>query len=252
MPDGQGPRCYAARMDAPFALPRLSGAPDASGWTEEVSRYRLTPRAKPMFHTILDARRIFSEGATATVTTRVADRATEGELAMTLDVALSSGHLAFLDHFEGVWKGGVVGKTLERTVGHSRKEHVDFANSPYPFPLATYPDVLIPFVMRGQPWNGERRALYSWTCDRFCARVYYEAKARTTLSVPAGRLECVPVIMYPDLNDWVSLGSVLTRLAKPLLPRYDMWFEVDKPHRVVRFEGAFGPPGAPEVVLELL
>jgi hypothetical protein len=239
-------------MDAPFALPRLSGTPDANGWTEEVSRYRLTPRAKPMFHTILDARRIFSEGATATVTTRVADRATEGELAMTLDVALSSGHLAFLDHFEGVWKGGVVGKTLDRTVGHSRKEHVDFANSPYPFPLATYPDVLIPFVMRGQPWNGERRALYSWTCDRFCARVYYEAKARTTLSVPAGRIECVPVIMYPDLNDWVSLGSVLTRLAKPLLPRYDMWFEVDKPHRVVRFEGAFGPPGAPEVVLELL
>lgn len=240
------------RMDAPFALPRLAGTAGTDGWTEEVTRYRLTPRAKPMFHTILDARRIFSEGATATVTTKVANESTEGELAMMLDVRLESGHLSFHDHFEGVWRGGVVGRVLERTVGHSRKEVVDFANSPYPFPLATYPDVLIPFVMRGQPLDGVRRALYSWTCDRFCARVYYESKAKTTLSVPAGRIECVPVIMYPDLNDWVSLGSVLTRLAKPLLPRYEMWFEVEKPHRVVRFEGAFGPPGAPEVVLELL
>jgi hypothetical protein len=60
------------------------------------------------------------------------------------------------------------------------------------------------------------------------------------------------LLMYPDLNDWVSLGSVLNRLAKPLLPRYEMWFEASAPHRVVRYEGAFGPPGAPEVVLELL
>lgn len=239
-------------MDAPFALPHLLGPAGEDGFTTDTHRYRLTPRPKPMFHTILDARRIFADGGTATVTTRVKDRATEGEIAMVLEVAMESGHLSFLDHFEAVWKGGVVGKTLDRTVGHSRKEHVDFENSPYPFPTATYPDVLLPFLMRGQPRDGARRALYSWTCDRFCARVYYESKAKVTLSVPAGRIEAYPVIMYPDLNDWISLGSVITRLAKPLLPRYDMWFEVEKPHRVVRYEGAFGPPGAPEVVLELL
>lgn len=239
-------------MDSPFAVPRLRGTPDADGWIEELTRYRLTPRAKPMFHTILDARRIFSEGATAEVTTRVREAAAEGETVMTLDVRLESGALAFHDHFEGVRRGGMVGRSLHRTMGPARDERVDFTNSPYPFPPATYPDVLIPFLMRGQPLDGERRSLYSWTCDRFCARVYYESKSKTTLTVPAGKIEVAPVIMYPDLNDWVSLGSVLTRLAKPLLPRYEMWFEAAAPHRVARYEGAFGPPGAPEVVLELL
>ena len=57
--------------------------------------------------------------------------------------------------------------------------------------------------------------------------------------------------MYPDLNDWVPLGSMLTTLAKPLLPKYHMWFEEAAPHRVIRFEGAYGPPGAPELILEL-
>ncbi|MBN8616070.1 MAG: hypothetical protein J0L92_36095 [Deltaproteobacteria bacterium] len=238
-------------MDAPFAVPRVGGSVDADGWVEEVTRYRLTPRPKPMFHTILDARRIFSDGATAVVTTRVREAALEGEVVTTLDVRLESGSLRFHDHFEGVRRGGMVGQTLHRTMGPARDERVDFAHSPYPFPPSTYPDVLIPFLMRGQPLDGERRALYSWTCDRFCARVYYESKGKTMLTVPAGRIEVAPVVMYPDLNDWVSLGSVLTRLAKPLLPRYEMWFEAAPPHRVVRYEGAFGPPGAPEVVLEL-
>jgi hypothetical protein len=239
-------------MDAPFALPHLVGTRGDDGFVTEVCRYRLTARPKPMFHTILDARRLFADGGTLAVTTRASERATEGEVALELEVDLEAGHLTFRDRFEGVWRGGVVARVLDRTVGHSRKEHVDFANSPYPFPLATYPDVLLPFLMRGQPCDGERRALYSWTCDRFCARVYYESRPKVTLNVPAGRIEAFPVIMYPDLNDWVSLGSVLTRLARPLLPRYEMWFEVEKPHRVVRFEGAFGPPGAPEVLLELL
>jgi hypothetical protein len=57
--------------------------------------------------------------------------------------------------------------------------------------------------------------------------------------------------MYPDLNDWVPLGAVLTRLAKPLLPKYHMWYERKSPYKLARFEGPYGPPGAPELVLEL-
>jgi hypothetical protein len=44
---------------------------------------------------------------------------------------------------------------------------------------------------------------------------------------------------------------VLNSLAKPLLPKYRMWFESATARRVVRFEGPYGPPGAPEIVLEL-
>jgi hypothetical protein len=30
-----------------------------------------------------------------------------------------------------------------------------------------------------------------------------------------------------------------------------MWFDASAPHRLVRFEGPYGPPGAPEILLEL-
>ena len=57
--------------------------------------------------------------------------------------------------------------------------------------------------------------------------------------------------MYSDLNDWVSLGAIVTKLARPLLPKYRMWFDAEAPHGVLKFEGPYGPPGAPEIVLEL-
>jgi len=58
--------------------------------------------------------------------------------------------------------------------------------------------------------------------------------------------------MYPDLNDWVKMGTALTKLAKPFLPRYSMWYEPAAPNRLLRFEGSYGPPGAPEIILELV
>ncbi len=58
--------------------------------------------------------------------------------------------------------------------------------------------------------------------------------------------------MFPDLNDWIPLSGLVTRLAWPFLPKYHMWYEEDTLHRLVRFEGPYGPPGAPEMVLELV
>ena len=76
-------------------------------------------------------------------------------------------------------------------------------------------------------------------------------RKKMRIDVPAGRFNAALVWMYPDLNDWIAMGSMVTRLVKPLLPRYDIWFEVSSPHRVLRFEGPYGPPGAAEIVLEL-
>jgi hypothetical protein len=241
-------------VDEPFLLPKLGTAPGADGWREETTRYRVRPRPKPMFKSILDPKALFSGGdGTAEITTRTHDQKAIGEVALELLVRQQLGALDLTDRFTGVRAGaGVRAGTLERRIGEGRKEDVDFGLGPFPWPHATYPEVLLPFLMRGMPHgDGQRRAAYSWTSDRFVARVYYELREKETLDVPAGKIEAHHVWMYPDLNDWVALGSVLTRLAKPLLPRYSIWFEVAAPHRVVRFEGAYGPPGAPEVLLEL-
>lgn len=241
-------------MDEPFALPRLSGAPSDEGVIEETLHYRVLPRPQPKFHTVLDAKVLFGGGeGEAVVKTTVIPGAAEGAPAVYLDVRQRIGKLEVHDRFTSIKAGpGARAGKLERRVGDARREDVDFTKGPFDFPAATYPEVLLPFLMRGQRWEvGHKRAAYSWSCDRFVARVYYESRGEQVIGVPAGKFETHHVWMYPDLNDWVSLGSVITRLAKPLLPRYDLWFESDEPGRPVRYEGPYGPPGAPEVVLEL-
>ena len=118
--------------------------------------------------------------------------------------------------------------------------------------MNTYVDVSAPFLLGSLPFDGKSRTIYAWICDRFVAKVYFESRGRSTLTVPAGRFEAQEVVMYPDLNDWVKMPSILSKLSKPFIPKYHMWYEVAPPHRPLFFEGPHGPPGAPELVLELV
>ena len=242
-------------MDEPFALPRLNGALSSEGVIEETLCYRVRPRPQPKFHTVLNTKRLFGgEDGEAVVKTSVIPGAAEGAAAVHLDIRQRIGNLEVHDRFTSIKSGqGARAGRLERRIGEARREDVDFTAGPFEFPAATYPEVLLPFLMRGQRFEvGHKRAAYSWSCDRFAARVYYESRGEQVIEVPAGQIKAHHVWMYPDLNDWVSLGSVITRLAKPLLPRYDLWFESDEPGRPVKYEGPYGPPGAPEVILELM
>jgi hypothetical protein len=219
----------------------------------EVATYVANPRAKRAFHTILDASRLFDKDSRSTVTTRVHRDAGERRVDIKTEHALKGGAISETLQLSGGADMRAI--SLERRlVDHegqtTREEKVSFQRGPLPLPEATYPEVMLPFVLRWQR-EGERRAVYAWSVDRFVARVYCEWVGRTTLHVPAGRIDVLEMIMYPDLNDWVSLGAVLNSLAKPLLPKYRMWFEAAETRRVVRFEGPYGPPGAPEIVLEL-
>ncbi len=220
----------------------------------ETLRYRVRPRPSSKFKTLLDPARLFGDGgATSTVITRL-DRAQP--TACELDICHTLAGTAMRETLtcnveHGRLRAVELSRTIDAAGSVARSEKVRFDNGPMELPAATYPEVMLPFVMRGQPLDGRRRAAYSWTNDRFVARVYYERRKRVTIDVPAGRFEAALVWMYPDLNDWIALGNVVTRLVKPLLPRYDIWFEVAPPHRVLRFEGPYGPPGAPEIVLEL-
>jgi hypothetical protein len=235
-----------------FALPRLTADAGPDGWAEEVLSYCVRPRPKAKFKSVLDARAVFGEGeARFSVTTRVR-KAPVGEATLTIVTQADLPRTTTEDRYECTWDDGLKPSRLERRVGESRHKDIDFARSPYPLPPATYPEVLLPFLMRGQPRDGKTRAAYAWTSDRFIARVYYEKRRRTAVALPKGRFESDEVWLYPDLNDWIALGGVVTKLVKPLLPRYTMWFEVDPPHRLLRFEGPFGPPGAPEIILELM
>lgn len=241
-------------MEAPFAAPRLEGAPDADGWREERARYRLTPRPKSKFKTVIDARAfVGAEPARMEVVTRVREGTPRaGEPVLELAVLAELAAMTISERLVCTWSEGVHASRLERRVEGARSHEVNFEERAFGLPRATYPEVLLPFLMRGQPRDQVRRAAYAWTSDLFVARVYYETRGISRVAVPAGTIESHELWMYPDLNDWIALGNVLTTLAKPLLPRYTTWYEVAPPRRVVRFEGSFGPPGAPEIVLELV
>lgn len=221
----------------------------------ETALYTVRPRPSRSFHTALDASDLFTASEPATLTwSHESDEA----VGLTLHMPVLGGHFDEKCTFDLTpsFRPSRFERVLTANDGRPiREERVDFASALPKLPDATYPETLLPFLLRGQPLDGKRRSLYAWICDRFVAKVYYEvAHKHVDIRVPAGRFDAHEVVMYPDLNDWVKLGSVLTRLAKPFLPKYHMWFAAQKGglHRLVRFEGPYGPPGAPEIVLELM
>ncbi|TNF37451.1 MAG: hypothetical protein EP329_03140 [Deltaproteobacteria bacterium] len=233
-----------------LAAPALSG-PAEDGWREETLTYRVSPLPKPRFKTVLDPRAVFGEAVRSTVTTRVHE---DGRVHLALTHRLSHGELR--ETLEATDAGGLAVDRLTRVIERSdgervRTEDVRFTTEPIGFPEATYPETILPFLLRSDPAPAKKRAVYAWTNDRFTSRVYYERRKTVSVTGPTGTHQAELIWMYPDLNDWIALGAVLTKLAKPFIPHYSLWYEAAAPHRLLRFEGPYGPPGAPELLLEL-
>lgn len=216
-----------------------------------VAEYRIGARAKRSFHGILDAGKLLPQGNSMT---RVELTRSGDAIELTVENPLRRGSMKDHLHAE-VRGGGVVAKSLVRELTGDagapiRREEVHhFSHDVFGFHDATYPEVAIPFLL---PWVAldTRKSLYAWINDRFVPRVYLEKASTATLALPIGTRKAIEIVMYPDLNDWVPLGALLTRLSKPFTPKYHMWFDATT-RELVRFEGPYGPPGAAEIVFEL-
>lgn len=213
-------------------------------------RFRIAPRPKRSFNTVLDAARLIDAGDA---------RSSEVALSREGDVlrveALHPIRGGSIDEIytASITPAGLRSESLVRRLSEGervvRREEVDFRSKLIDLPETTYPEVLMPFLLNAFPQDGKKRSLHAWINDRFVARTYFEVSGRSTVEVSGRALAAFETILYPDLNDWVNLGAVATKLAKPLLPKYRMWYAVEAPHTLLRFEGPYGPPGAPEVVL---
>ena len=217
----------------------------------EIARYAVRPREHRAFHTALDASDLFTSKEPATITWS-RDGST-GKLEVHMPVA--SGRFDEQCTFDTAphLRPASFERSLRADDRVLRHERADFASIVPKLPHASYPETMLPFLLRGHPLDSERRSLYAWICDRFVAKVYYEVhKKRVDVRVPAGKVEATELVMYPDINDWVHLGAIITKMIKPFLPKYHMWFVARSSgiHELVRFEGPYGPPGAPEIVLE--
>jgi hypothetical protein len=214
------------------------------------SEYRLKPRPKRAFNTILDANRLLIPGSTGRLTFRDVDQE-RVELATRYEIASGAIEESF---FLRKTPHGLESERLHRRMYDTdgevqRNEDVQF-NTDLGLAPNTYPEVLLP-LMLGWPSAQRTRAFYSWINDRFVSRVYVETKGETRIQLPGGTKRALELVLYPDLNDFVRVGGTVARLAKPLMPQYHLWFELEAPNRIVRFEGPYGPPGAPELIMEL-
>jgi hypothetical protein len=218
-------------------------------------RFSIRPRERRTFHTVLDANKMLAHAITRGAMSEVIYAREGDDVVVTMTHPIAEGHLKEIVRLRP-GGGGLVARSLSREVFDGqgvivRNEQVpDFRHDDLGLPQAAYPEVALPFLLGWMPPDGQRRSVYAWINDRFIAKVYIEIDGRPTINVGGTSYETFEVIMYPDLNDWVHLGAVLTRLVKPFAPKYRMWYSRQAPHRLVRFEGPYGPPGAPEVVLE--
>ena len=214
------------------------------------SEYRLKPRPKRAFNTILDANRLLVPGSKGSLT--FTDVGNEHlELATRYEIASGAIEESFTMRKTS---RGLESERLQRRMYDTgavmrRNEDVQFETDLGLAPN-TYPEVLLP-LMLGWPSGHRTRAFYSWINDRFVSRVYVETKGETRVQLPGGTKRALELVLYPDLNDFVRVGGTVARLAKPLMPQYHLWFETEAPNRIVRFEGPYGPPGAPELIMEL-
>ncbi len=217
----------------------------------ETAEYEIRARKDRSFKTVLDAAKILDGCGRSIVTTTPMSGS---RLEVSLEHELARGVIRETCRF--ACGEGLTTLELDRSLHDGgavpcREERVDFTRGHLGLPDDLYPEVMLPFLLRAQPFDGERRAAHAWVVDRFVARIYFQSGKRRTTRVPAGTIDTVEVLMFPDLNDWIPLSGLVTRLAWPFLPKYRMWYEAAPPHRLVRFEGPYGPPGAPEIVLEL-
>jgi hypothetical protein len=218
------------------------------------TRYAIFPREKRAFHSVLDAHKILA--GTSDPVSEVRYSRAGDEVVVALEHPIAGGLLREEVRL-GSLGDGLVMRALSREMFDAggqvmRRELVpDFRHDALGLPLATYPEVALPFLLGWVPLDGQRRSVYAWINDRFIAKVYVEVDGRHSISIRGTAHDTVEVIMYPDLNDWIPMGAMITRLVKPFVPKYRMWYARQAPHPLVRFEGPYGPPGAPEVVLEV-
>ncbi len=227
-------------------------------------RYRLTARAKPTFKSIVPVGELISKDPSRFSVVRMRKEAS-GEVVMEFEYPLSRGTIfdsLTLEPRDDLG-GGLAAKSLDREVvtlegDQVRHEVVDFSDRAIPLPQATYPEVALPFLISFHPLDGKTRDLFAWINDRFVARVDVRVTGRqkVELALPGGgtgpRVEAIKAIMYPDFNDWVPLPKLISKMTVPFVPKYHMWFSTSPPHYVLKFEGPYGPPGAPEIAMTLL
>lgn len=221
-------------------------------------RYRVRPRPKQSFHTVLNAGELLDSGGSRESSAAITVEGNAGAEVIAIAFAhpFRAGEISERLELQRTERG-LLPARFTRSVQNLeqqevRREEVDFKDRSWELPPATYPETVVPFLLCWWPFESRPQEFFAWINDRFVARMQFICNGTKPVDVRGQRHEALEVMMFPDINDWVSLGKVLTRMVRPFLPKYWCWYAPQPPHTLLRFEGSYGPPGAPEIILELV
>jgi len=74
-------------------------------------------------------------------------------------------------------------------------------------------------------------------------RMYANVESIETVTVPAGTFRCYKVVIDPDFKHFFGKWAWASIIIRPLVPDFFIWYEVDKPHKLIKFQGALGIKG---------
>ncbi|WP_280404816.1 hypothetical protein [Nocardia brasiliensis] len=148
-------------------------------------------------------------------------------------------------------------ETRSRDVVVSREEahfldttHLQFGSGIAPFPSDVVPFLGGLTLLRGLDfYEGAELSLDLWLAFSVHWPVLARVQKQTTVEVPAGRVRCWPVYLRPG---FAHVNTMLDKMIGGFLPASTAHFEVDPPHRLVRFGFPTEPAAAPRGVMELV
>ena len=217
------------------------------------TKYSILPREKRAFHTVLDAHKILP-ATRATPMSEVALLASGDEVVVALDHPIAGGHLR---------------EEMRLT---SRRRRADDARACRARCLDAGGQIVRRGAGPGLPprhrWACRWPRIPRWRCPSCSAgcrstasgaastrgstiasspRCTSRSKGGSRISIGGTTHDTIEVIMYPDLNDWIPMGAMITRLVKPFVPKYRMWYAAPAAARPHTLRGsvraARGPRG---------
>jgi len=110
------------------------------------------------------------------------------------------------------------------------------------------------FILMGLPFKvGYEQNMIGWTTPQIAFELTATVTAIEPVTVPAGTFQCYKVEVKPVVSDY--FGTIVGTLVRPFVPPFMVWYAVDEPHFLVKFEGgvAVSPSlDMPVIVRELV
>ncbi len=138
-------------------------------------------------------------------------------------------------------------KTIRKDGAVISEEYENYQNHFYEYPPNTYHAITLSVVIRTMELAPEFETMVNIVVRPEMPpwKIALSVEDEDTVTVPAGDFECYKVQMEFDYAQFAGerVGKAL-KLMSALMPDVFLWVEKQAPHRLVKVEGAFGPPGS--------